>query len=426
MTQRIDPVDELIDIFVTEGSSPGGESIGTSISEVALVGSLPVRASLWVSAYGDSLGRESGPGALVRLDEERPSLHLLRGTAGRQAHRWPSLRDAVADLGPEVAVWIVRPAPDAAPPEIVACGADRITILTSVNEMAKVDAYQRIAALAAAAEAAGRALPPLGVAMIGAERRAAAHAHEAIAATARTHLAVELPLVACVQRIDEAVRTTTVQSFDPAERPDVSMVLRWIEEGRLRAARGAPARSVPDAEAEWPAEPVDVRVRQPAPAADQDAPESAAPTMKLPPKPSVELEPKEPAAGREPHEEGAPIRLATFVEDVSPLDVRCPGHERLEIAADAAGRLHVIAREADMRDLHVVEAWARAHRELIAKACPGHWLDPSARTVCHVFTEHPATLADLHGSDLRLHVLAPVTVEGRRGWYAAPLNKAVR
>ncbi len=416
MTQRTDPVDELIDIFVTEGSPPGGGESGASIAEIVLVGNLPVRASLWLTAYGDSLGRESGPVALVRLDDERPSLRLLRGSA-RQAQRWPSLAAVVADLGPEVAIWIVRPAPDAAPLDLVACGADRITILTSDNDAARVDAYQRIASLAAAAEAAGRALPPLGIAMIGAERRAAAHAHEAIAATARAHLAVELPLVACVQRIDEGVRTTLIESFDPAERPDLSTVLRWIGQARSSAARKAPARPDPGA--------AGLQTVHPEPAPEVDFPPSGAPTMKLPPKPSVELEPKEPAAAREPHDEGAPVRLAEFVEDVVPLDVRCPGHERLEIAADGAGRLHVIAREADMRDLHVVEAWARSHRELIGKACPGHWLDPAARTVCHVFTERPASLADLHGSDLRLHVLAPVTVEGRRGWYAAPLNKAL-
>ncbi|MHC4273568.1 MAG: hypothetical protein ACYSUR_07850, partial [Planctomycetota bacterium] len=90
------------------------------------------------------------------------------------------------------------------------------------------------------------------------------------------------------------------------------------------------------------------------------------------------------------------------------------------------GRLHVIARHEQLRELHIVEAWARAHRELIARACPEHWIDPAAGTVCHVFTDEPAAVADLHGSALRLHVLAPVFVDGRQGWYAAPLNAAIR
>ena len=106
--------------------------------------------------------------------------------------------------------------------------------------------------------------------------------------------------------------------------------------------------------------------------------------------------------------------------------MRCPGHERLELGVDSAGRLHVLAREAQLRDLYAVEAWTNAHRELIARACADHWIDTTAIPVRHVFTDEPASLADLHGCDLRLHVLAPVTVAGRRGWYAAPLNALVR
>ena len=150
------------------------------------------------------------------------------------------------------------------------------------------------------------------------------------------------------------------------------------------------------------------------------------PPVKLPPKPAVEIEPKTPAGSGEPDARGAPVALAAYVEDLTPLDVRCPGHERLEIGVDVAGRLHVIAREVHMRHLQVVESWAAAHRELIEKACPGHWIDPAGKTICHVFTAEPVTLADLHGSALRLHVLAPVTVDGKRGWYGAPLNAAVR
>ena len=75
-----------------------------------------------------------------------------------------------------------------------------------------------------------------------------------------------------------------------------------------------------------------------------------------------------------------------------------------------------------MRELHVVEAWARAHHELIAKACPEHWFDPKVPTVLHVFTDQPSTVTDLYGSELRLHVLTPVPGEGPPRWYYAPLN----
>ena len=85
----------------------------------------------------------------------------------------------------------------------------------------------------------------------------------------------------------------------------------------------------------------------------------------------------------------------------------------------------MVAREADRRALHIVAAWARTHRELISLTSP-HYIDPAVKVVCHVFTDEPSSLCDLHGTDLRLHVLAQVTVEGKRGWYAAPLNASVR
>jgi hypothetical protein len=228
-------------------------------------------------------------------------------------------------------------------------------------------------------------------------------------------LEVELPLVACVQRMDAAIRSTDCLVFPDELKPTLQSVLGWI--------RQAP----PPAEAA----PAMVSDGLQAVAADHGTIDEPAvrpppsPAIKLAPKPSVEVEPKEPAPAVEPEEEGAPVPLAAYIDGVTPLDVRCPGHERLELAIDPAGRLHVVAREEQMRQLHVVEAWARAHRELIGRACPGHWIDPAAGTVCHVFTDRPATVADLHGSELRLHVLAPVDVEGRRGWYAAPLNADV-
>ena len=83
----------------------------------------------------------------------------------------------------------------------------------------------------------------------------------------------------------------------------------------------------------------------------------------------------------------------------------------------------MLAHEADARALPVVQAWARTHRELIAMAYPHETFAPAALPVCHVFAADPLRVADLHASGLHLHVLAPVDVDGRRGWYASPLNR---
>ena len=159
--------------------------------------------------------------------------------------------------------------------------------------------------------------------------------------------------------------------------------------------------------------------------------EPAAASIKLSPKPALEVEPKEPVAVHEPDDGGLPVALARHVPDpaladdghLAPLLVRCPDHERIEIAVDGRGTLHILAWEADLRGLRVVERWTRLHRELIAMASPDHEVDPAGRLVCHLFTDDPLKVADLHATDLHLHLLTAVVVAGGRGWYGTPLSR---
>ena len=70
--------DELAELFLTEPDETAGSSGRTGGIELIVVGSLPVRASLWLVPYVDAVAREVGPAVLVRLDEELPSLQVLR------------------------------------------------------------------------------------------------------------------------------------------------------------------------------------------------------------------------------------------------------------------------------------------------------------------------------------------------------------
>ena len=69
------------------GSSPdasrrddGGDTRST-VSELLLVGNLPVRAGVWLAPYADAVARTSGPTALLRLDDDAPVLQVLRAGA---------------------------------------------------------------------------------------------------------------------------------------------------------------------------------------------------------------------------------------------------------------------------------------------------------------------------------------------------------
>ena len=143
---------------------------------------------------------------------------------------------------------------------------------------------------------------------------------------------------------------------------------------------------------------------------------------KITPKNVTFVEPKASPAPAQPQERGRPVPLARFVEGLTPLPVRCPRLERIELAVDQSSGLHLLGREADLRDMHVVQVWAREQRELLDQACRPIRIDAHSQPVCHVFTDVPASLADLHRSDLKLHVLTPVAVDDRVAWYCAPLK----
>ncbi len=407
MTDRSDPFEELAALFLTGSDAPAPTRAASQpLIELIVVGSLPVRASLWLVPYADTVARELGPTALVRLDEAQPTLQLLRAPPEIASRRWPTLADAIADLGRHIGTWLVRPAYDVTPDQMIRTQTDRVTILTSVNDSAIVKAYQEIKLLSEAAKQ-GVTFPTLGVAVLGADHETAGRFHEHLRHTTASFLSYELSLAACVPRVDAAVGSAGRVTFPAEPYPSLDELMSWV-----RAAQPPPAAVAEETRHEEP-EPAPVEA-------------AARRTVKLAPKPRIELESKPPSGTREPDKQGAAVLLAGWVDDVLPLETRSPGHERLEIAVDPAGRLHVLAHEQDMRGLSVVAAWAVAHAELIARAFPDRWIDPTANPVLHVFTDRPASLADLHGSDLRLHVLAPVDVDGRRGWYHAPLNADVR
>ncbi len=422
MTHTVDPFDELAALFLTGPDARGAPVQTAAPVELLVVGHLPVRADLWLTPYADALARDEGPAAIVRLDAGQPTLQLVRSaeTPHQPAGAPVLLGEAAARLAGTVARWIVRVPTSATAQELLEAEADRITVLTSVDELARVRAFERLKTLAEAARRVGAAPPALGFAVIGASLREAEEVAGRIRqVAAAAGLGIDPALVACVERIDSAVRAGDRMAI----APDGLETLRSVVEG-LRAGLAA----APPHTAAPPVQPPQRVFRQTVP---PDAPPdpSAPPRIRaarVPPKPSIELEAKHPVKAREPDCTGAPVMLSQFVSGLAALPVRCPNHERVELGVDAGGRLHVIAREPDMRGLHKVRAWAIAHREVIAMACRDHWLDPSAVPVCHVFTDRPATLADLHESGLRLHVLAPVTVEGRQGWYHAPLNAELR
>ena len=72
-----------------------------------------------------------------------------------------------------------------------------------------------------------------------------------------------------------------------------------------------------------------------------------------------EVEAKEPARPFEPDQSGQPVPLARYVPDedaesgdraaLVSIPPRCPGHERIELALDRRGRIHLLGHEDTLR-----------------------------------------------------------------------------
>lgn len=473
MSRSADPFDELAAMFLTTPAVQTAEAPQSArpqqhlqhqpTTEVLLTGNLPVRGGLWLTPYADALARELGATALLRLDGEEPSLQVLRGHLDHSAAAAPSdlesLEQAIASLGPTIDHWIIRPPSGGGPAEAIQAGAQRITLLTSADEAAIVAAYQCIKDLAQAAEQCERPAPAVGLAIVGADLQCAREIVDRLARTTKSFLGVEIELVLCLPRMDAGVKSNRYVAF-PSQPPcTLSDVMTWINAAAASASQSASTRQSSSVIGQLYTDRTDDQVLDaaevlrlsdgesasprraqkwmraggalPGPPAPAPAPgaEAAPQPVKLAPKPAgktaIDIEPKQPARASEPDHQGQPVPLATHVHSLVALPIRSPGHERIELAVDRSGRLHLLGRDAAataLREMTIVEAWAKAHRELIAMACPQHPIDPSSKAVCHLFTDQPAALADLHGTGLRLHVLAPVVVNGHTGWYAAPLN----
>lgn len=463
MSRTIDPFDELAAMFLSSPApaqplqaapprtiapqrsqtSRVPKAAPRPAIDVLVVGHLPVRAGLWLTPYADAVARDHGCVALVRLDGSEPSLQILRGPAEFTSSPQPvTLQHGIAELGGSVNAWIVRPAPGGAADstELVASGSPQVTILSSGDEAAVVAAYQVIKNLSQAAQETDSPVPAVQLAVMGCDQVAAEAVVERLNRTTVSFLGVEVRLANSLPRMDASIRSTRYMSFAHEPMPALADVLAWLKDAEQASLRrpvqspgvigrvGGEEHST-ESRADSAPRRATLRIEdpQPSPRAGNGIHREVQPAagdvpMRLRPKPAMDVEAKDTAQPREPDDHGRPIPLATHVEGLTPLIVRMPGHEHVELAVDRAGRLHVLCNEPVLRDLHVVQSWAHAHREIIAMACPQSFIDQSATVIGHVFTDRPAALADLHGTDLHLHVRAPVVVNGQTGWYAAPLN----
>lgn len=447
-----DAFDELAGLFLTEDQPSTGKERERQRPdhpriEVLLTGHLPVRGGVWLAPYADAVARDSHQcAALVRLDGDEPTIEIMRGEADAMPRGRSSFRETIANLTRCAGTWLIRSPLELEAHETSDSEADRVTILSGADGAAVVAAYQAVKSLATAARDRNLAPPSMALAVLGADDSAAARTHERVSQTALSQLGVSVEQALPLPRIEGGHASSWRMAFAGEPIPRTAEVINWI---RAASRSKSPTAVVPGTSHVGPASRTDARpeelpqsrwrlVREePIDSDDQrwrdgdhargaPPPTDYAGRRKLMPKPSVIVESKTPPATmpkRDAAGADAEARLVAHVDGLTGIRPRCPGFEHIELAVDAVGSLHLLGREAALRDLHIVEAWADRHRELLAMAAPNSGLHRHGAIHCHLFTDRPVGVADLHPTDLHLHVLAPVQVGDQTGWYSAPLNR---
>lgn len=422
-------LDALTALFLSPPDSASKQDTAASavkpVTELLVLGHLPVRGNLWLTPFADAIAEREGCCGLLRIDDaDEFSILILHGQGLIQTGPDASAKDLVKAFAPQTRIWMIRPTSPPNFQQLVTAGADRLTILTGTDGIAVVAAYQLIKDLVDAAESAGVNLPELALAVVGVPEETAAEVVRRINMTAASFLDKPLTLRLCLPQIDAVSPFTQHATFSGETAPELQEVIAWLDEASEQTTFDG--HSVPSGALNTPDMPEqDAQQVSPSAAPMQRSGNDGRTNDAAHGHPPLNLAPK-PVSDSYQDDALPPVQeppsLSAQIAGLTQLNVRCPKCDAIELAVDEEGTLNLVCREDQMRHLYSVKAWAAEHRELLAKACADTAINTAANPVCHVVTGTPASVADLHGSGLRLHVLAPVEINGQQGWYSAPLN----
>ena len=420
MTSSLDEISSrLADLFMTGNACGIGDDAGMTGAptaarlEVLVLGTLPGWGVGWIVPWASVAAREhGGPAVLLRLEETQV---VVQGV-GVSTEDLPgeSLATALEALAVHRPLWIVVAPGRADPAEILAVRGDRITFLTGADQAAMVSAFQRLKDLARAAGDPSN-LPAVGVGIVGSPPERAFETADRLVDAAAASLDLALQVRPTLERIDASIGPVSAMVL-----PRGTLTFTDITEC-TRSMHRVPAPHAPVCANGLVTDgPLEDGSLEDGPRKDGPLEvEVPATPFRLSPKPVRRVA----VHGMTPVPETTRREgLVDHVEGLRPVALRCPGQDCVEIAVDQDGRLHALADEGNLRGLLIVLQWMRRHATLVASAAAPEPVDARIEPAGHVFTDEPARVADLHGGDLHLHLLAPIRAEARGGWYAAPLN----
>lgn len=379
---------ELAALFTTAPDDPSKPSI-----ELLLPAHLPVQGGLWLIPYA---GREAGAGTvvLVRMHEETIDVAVI-GAGSIDLFGCTSMEEVLERTEKKHVHWIVQPPADADPTSLLHCDADRVTLLSGADQAAVVGAYSLLKGLITSAND-NESFPVMRLVVVGAEDKSATEAARRIVQTAELQLGVYVEVGPALPAMGSTCNVVSQVSF--TRESNVVDLL-----GRIRSAHDVEEQLATTARFEHPA------VKEQ---------ESVAPdeTVEKPVNVAEDTRQEESIVSQERTD------YASHVDGLLAIAPRCPEHDHVELAVDTDGRLHVLADANDLRDASIVSSWIVRHRALVSMACGGLKLDETLMPVQHIFTDDAVSVADLHGTDVRMHLLVEIVVGTQATMFCKPLN----
>lgn len=472
---RPDRAQALIDPDESVGDELRGERVPTL--ELLILGHLPSLASIWGTQHLRELAKdEEGPVVSVRWQGGFASVEYF-GDAPAAVANAESLESALERAARESRRVVFR-ADEAEELRLAECdGLDAVTILTGADEAATIGAYRTIKSLAQRLGSDPDRVLSIRVVVFGTDAEQSREVGARLASTARSCLGRDVEWETAPARIGSGRPSVLAFNGRTEVRPD-SMV-RMVRSAGIAAddrrtpsehgqdetersiGRSRPAGAGREMSAS-PARRAEIGVLD----SRETAPEVLTARALAAGRPGRDVgvsaiaEPKR-AEPKRAEPAGTPVAgasvsalaseaatsdlgvrpaLCAHVQGLASVPITCPYAQGVEFAVDAGGRLHVLGRlesgkadEAALRDLMVASEWAQAHAPLLRLAAPslarttpdggpGVELDPSGEPVMHLFSGEPRKVRRLLETDVRVHLLTPVCVGGKGGWFCTPLN----
>lgn len=401
----------------------------TQFVDGIVLGHLPVFAAAWVSQYAKRVSEERGsPVTLVRLHGGRCELDLVGSLSSPQTDTPPtSAPAAVAAAGQASHTWILRVDEPNETTLATLEGVDRLTILTGADDVAMAATYRTLKFLVSQIRASDldedSIATRLRVMIMGATDEKAASAQEKLRSMMAAFLDAPIEVLVGPQRISPTLMASLFRDATQVDPAEIVSLIRTLPKEQASAC------VLPAVSAASRIGPVQSAAPVVAGAATIEPPVVHTARVSAPqiaPQVARTAHGTSAAASAVAHS----LELVHHVPGLNKLPVQCPYFPEAEIAADAAGALHLLARASEQHSagdcvarLITTAGWLADHLPLIRLAVPGTVLAANAdEAALHLFTDQPRDVRHFLSGGVKVHLLASVQVGGAIAWVCRELN----